>query len=322
MFSIIIPLYNKAPYIEKALRSIQTQTFREFEVIVIDDGSTDDSFELANKLIEEFSNSTDSSPPLGGFRGASQDNQGVSTARSNGVKLAKYPYICFLDADDWWASTFLEEMKVLIDEFPDAGIYGTNYYIVKNGNNRTAPVGVSEEFKSGKIDYCKVYAKTLCMPLWTGAVCIPKKIFDEEKGFKPNLKLGEDFDLWIRIALKYPVAFLNKPLAYYNQDVEQQGRGVVHDKIYAPDIHFIFNLDYLTEFEHKNEDLKLLLDKLRVYTLFRYRMQNAYKRDYKKEISKVNFSNLNISERMKYTLPISYYKFNFALRRFLKQILR
>ena len=62
------------------------------------------------------------------------------------------------------------------------------------------------------------------MPLTSISVCIPKKVFEEENGFKPNLKLGEDFDLWVRIALKYPVAFLNKPLAYYNQDVDVKTR--------------------------------------------------------------------------------------------------
>ena len=266
MFSIIIPLYNKAPYIEKALRSVQAQTFREFEVIIIDDGSTDNSFEIANQLIAEFSKSTDASPPLGGFRGATQPNQGVSVARNNGVKLAKYPYICFLDADDWWAPTFLEEMKNLIEEFPNAGIYGTGYYIVKNGKNRIAPVGVPEGFEIGKIDYCKVYAKTLCMPLTSISVCIPKKVFDDEKGFKPSLKLGEDFDLWIRLALKYPVAFLNKPLAYYNQDVDAENRAVGM-KFYKPEEHMLFS-DYGDMME--NDEFRTLYEKMALYGLLKY----------------------------------------------------
>lgn len=311
MFSIIIPLYNKAPYIEKALRSIHAQTYREFEVIVVDDGSTD----IAPH------------PPKGGEKLAytdlelllgnigqiiRQENQGVSVARNNGVKLAKFPYICFLDADDWWAPTFLEEMKALIEEFPDAGIYGTSYYIVKNGNQRVAPIGVPEGFEKGEINYCQVYAKTLCMPLTSISVCIPKTIFDSEKGFKPKLKLGEDFDLWVRIAMKNNVVLLNKPLAYYNQDVDLSSKAVVEDKIYLPENHFIFNLDYLIKSENTNKDLKKLLNLLRAYTLIRYRLSNNFSAETKKEVSKINLKELPFTMRLNYRLPVfilnSYYK--------------
>lgn len=310
MFSVIIPLYNKAPYVVKALRSVMSQTFREFEVIIIDDGSTDQSYEVAQNFILQTTN----------FKLHTQPNQGVSVARNNGVKIAQYPYICFLDADDWWEPTFLEEMKGLIEEFPDAGIYGTSYYIVKNGTNRIAPIGVDNGFEKGKINYCQVYAKTLCMPLWTGAVCMPKTIFEEEKGFKPQLKLGEDFDLWVRVAIKYPVVLLNKPLAYYNQDVDIQHRGVVDDKIYDPRTHYIFNLNFLAEEERKNNDLKVLLDRLRVYTLFRYRLQIAYLVESKNEIKKIDYKNVSINDRLRYILPVFYYKLNYGFRRFIKRI--
>ena len=146
---------------------------------MIDDGSTDQSLEVA-KTFENKSITI-----------ISQPNSGVSTARNNGVKLAKHPYICFLDADDWWHPTFLEEMKRLITDFPDAGIYGSGYYIVKNGKERIAPIGVPQGFERGIIDYCEVYAKTLCMPLTSISVVIPKHIFDEEKGFKSQLKRGK-----------------------------------------------------------------------------------------------------------------------------------
>ena len=322
MFSVIIPLYNKAPYVEKAIRSVAAQTFREFELIVIDDGSTDNSFEIANQLIGEILIDSTTNPPLGGLRGATQLNSGVSTARNNGVALASYPYICFLDADDWWAPTFLEEMKALIEEFPKAGIYGTSYYIVKHSKNRVATIGVNDGFEKGEIDYCRVYAKTLCMPLTSISVCIPKPVFEEENGFKPALKLGEDFDLWIRIALKHKVVLLNKPLAYYNQDVEQQGRGVVYNKIYNPEIHFIFNIDYLLNYEKQNKELKLLLDKLRVYTLFRYRIQNAFPEQFAKEINKVDFTKQTIISILQYKLPLhivrSYYRLKSHIRNLIK----
>jgi len=302
MFSVIIPLYNKAPYVAKAIESVLGQTYRDFEVIVIDDGSTDQSLEVA-KTFENKSITI-----------VSQPNSGVSTARNNGVKIAKYPYICFLDADDWWHPTFLEEMKRLITGFPDAGIYGSGYYIVKNGQERIAPIGVPQGFERGIIDYCEVYAKTLCMPLTSISVVIPKHIFDEEKGFKSQLKFGEDFDLWIRIALKHKVILVNKPLAYYNQDVDINNRGVAVHKIYSPENHYIFNLDYLYDNEKNNHRLKILLDKLRVYILLKYRMQRAFPKEYNAEIKKVDFSVQPLGVRLQYYLPVWFLKQYYGLK--------
>jgi hypothetical protein len=104
--------------------------------------------------------------------------------------------------------------------------------------------------------------------------------------------------------MKYPVAYLNKSLAYYNQDVEIQHRGVVRDKIYLPETHFIFNLDYLSDEEKKNPELKKLLDLLRAYTLLRYRLSRKYPLEYQKEIKKVNFKSLPFTVRMNYSLPV------------------
>lgn len=302
MFSVIIPLYNKAPYVAKAIESVLGQTYRDFEVIVIDDGSTDQSLEVA-KTFENKSITI-----------ISQPNSGVSTARNNGVKIAKHPYICFLDADDWWHPTFLEEMKRVITDFPDAGIYGSGYYIVKNGKERIAPIGVPQGFERGIIDYCEVYAKTLCMPLTSISVVIPKHIFDEEEGFKSQLKFGEDFDLWIRIALKHKVILVNKPLAYYNQDVDVNNRGVAVHKTYSPVNHFIFNLDYLYDNEKNNHRLKILLDKLRVYILLKYRMQRAFPKEYNAEIKKVDFSVQPLGVRLQYYLPVWFLKQYYGLK--------
>lgn len=205
-------------------------------------------------------------------------------------------------------------MKQLITDFPDAGIYGSGYYIVKNGKERIAPIGVPQGFERGIIDYCEVYAKTLCMPLTSISVVIPKHIFDEEKGFKSQLKFGEDFDLWIRIALKHQVILVNKPLAYYNQDVDVYNRGVAVHKIYSPVNHFIFNLDYLYDSEKNNHRLKILLDKLRVYILLKYRMQRAFPKEYSAEIKKVDFSVQPLGVRLQYYLPVWFLKQYYGLK--------
>ena len=318
LFSIIIPLYNKAPYIERAIQSVLSQTFQKFELIVVDDGSTDDPFAQLSVISQQLS--VDVPEIYKKIRVFQQQNQGVSTARNNGVKLAKYDYIAFLDADDSWETTYLEEMKGLIATYPNAGIYGSSYFIVKNGKKRIAPIGVEKNFDRGLINYCQVYSKTLCMPLWTGATIIRKSIFDLENGFNPRLKLGEDFDLWIRVAIKHSVAFLNKPLANYNQDVEEVFRGVVQNKIYIPETHFIFNLDYLSEYELTNSDLKELLDLLRVYTLERYRLKQAYTTLVKKEIDKVDFSQQRLMVKLLYFLPVPLLLVWYYLKNYIRRI--
>lgn len=298
MFSVIIPLYNKASYIEKAIRSVAAQTCRDFELIVIDDGSKDGGFEIAKKLLAALT------PPLGGWGATCQSNQGVSVTRNNGVKLAKYDYIAFLDADDWWAATYLEEMKNLIGQYPEAGIYASSYYKVKNGKHIQANIGVSDGFQQGLINYFQVYAKTLWMPLWTGATVIKKNIFHENNGFKPTLKLGEDFDLWVRVALKYPVAFLNKPLAYYNQDVEQANRAI-GTKLHKPQEHMLFALKELYETEKPDSDLKYLMDALRVYGLFPYYLNKSTRKEALEQLARVDWSKQSAAAyRQYYRTPV------------------
>jgi len=281
MLSVIIPLYNKAPYVEKALRSVFAQTYSDYELIVIDDGSKDKSRDVAERVL------ADCEAPC---QLISQSNAGVSVARNNGVAASHGDYLCFLDADDWWEPTFLEEMNRLIDAFPEAGIYGSGYTIVNETRHKTrmAPIGVDVTFVEGYIDYCKVYAKTLCMPLWTGAVCIPRRVFDETWGFPKGIRLGEDFILWIRIALKYKVAFLNKPLANYNQDVDVTNRGTQH--LHKPENHMLWNLGFLEEEEKTNKDYKQLIDNLRTYGLLNYYVSRAYHEAAKQELAKVDWS--------------------------------
>ena len=259
-FSVIIPLYNKAPYVAKAIESVLAQTFSDYELVIVDDGSKDDSARIAAKTIEGRTN----------CRLIHQENAGVSMARNNGVASSHGEYLCFLDADDWWEPTFLEEMSKMIEEYPDAGIYGTNYTIVNETKHKTrvAKIGVADGFKKGYINYCQAYAKTMYMPLFTGAVCIPRQVFDEMHGFPKGIKLGEDFLLWIHIALKYKVAFINKPLAYYNQDVDATYRGTNH--LHEPKEHMLWNLTNLEPLEATYADYKRLIDALRVYDLMPY----------------------------------------------------
>lgn len=275
-FSVIIPLYNKASYIEKALKSVLAQTYTDYEIIIVDDGSTDNGLEV----VQQFNGST-----IQQFNVITQQNSGVSIARNNGVKTAIGEYVAFLDADDWWSPTYLEEMKMLIEKYPQAGIYGSSYFKVKKGKNIPANIGVEKDFESGVIDYFKVYGKTMWMPLWAGAVVMPKHIFELENGFKSSLKLGEDFDLWVRIADKYPVVFLNKQLAYYNQDVEIQNRAV-SSKFYTKEEHMLFS-DYGDLL--KNKDFLFLYEKLALYGLLPYYLNKVNRKETDEILNNINW---------------------------------
>jgi hypothetical protein len=303
-FSVIIPLYNKAPYVAKAIGSVLSQSYKDYELIIVDDGSKDDSAEIASKAIDGRAN----------CRLIKQKNAGVSMARNNGVAVSQGQYLCFLDADDWWEPTFLEEMLELIEKFPDAGIYGTNYTIVNETKRKTkvAPVGVEPGFDKGYIDYCQVYTKTLTMPLWTGAVCIPRQVYDEMKGFPQGIRLGEDFLLWIQIALKYKVAFLNRPLSYYNQDVDVTNRGI--GKLHDPKCHMLWNLGFLAEEERANVDFKQLIDNLRTYGLFPYYISKEYHEIAQQELDKVDWKHQPVRIRRQYQQPLALLRFRYAFQ--------
>lgn len=300
LLSVIIPLYNKAPYVRKAVESVVAQTFVDWELIVVDDCSTDGSADVVERITDPR------------IRTVQLDkNGGVGAARNRGVAESKAPYICFLDADDWWEPTFLEEMTGLIERHPGAGIYGTGYYMVKNDRKRIAPIGVENGFVEGEINYCQVYAKTLCMPLTSITVAMPRAIFDETGGFKSHLKLGEDFDLWIRIALKHEVILLNKPLSNYNQDVDVTYRGTHH--LRNPKEHMLWNLDYLEPEEKTNRDYKQLVDNLRTYGLMPYLLTTQYRDAARKELNKVDWNLQPQATRRLYKSPIAYLKLRMSI---------
>lgn len=281
--SVIIPLYNKAPFVDKCLQTVASQTFTDYECIIVNDGSTDNSAELVESWLKESIN--DNSRTINGhscFKLISQPNSGVSAARNNGVKAAKGDYIAFLDADDWWEPTFLEKMVRFAEQYPDAGIYGCNYYIVKRKKRRQ----VFSNVQAGYINYAKLYYNTQSMPLCSDSVLIPRDLFIKIGGFNPQFKMAEDFDLWLRISLHYRVAFLNVPLANYNQDVQTRWRAI--GKLYPPENQFAFNTNAFRPFELKSDDIHRLLDMVRISCLRQYYLSPKYRDVALKELQKIH----------------------------------
>lgn len=285
-FSIVIPLYNKAAYIRKAVASVVAQSFSDWELIVVDDGSDDNGMQV----VETFSDSR--------IRLLRQSNAGVSAARNNGVAIAKGDYICFLDADDWWDTHHLESLHGLIARHPHAGLYATTYTIVKNGKQRTAPIGIDSHFSEGAIDYCSVYAKTLCMPVYASTACMPHSLFDLMGGFRHALTLGEDFDLWLRIEEQYPIVLLNRTDVYYNQDSDPKYRAI--SRLHAPEHHVIWNLQAMEHRESEDSAYKQLIDALRVYDLYPYYLCRRYREAARQQLAKVDWQHQPKKWRLRY----------------------
>ena len=212
-FSVIIPVYNKENHIKATLESVLNQTFKDFEIIIVNDGSTDGREDIILQI-------TDNRIHLHTIK-----NHGVSYARNYGISKSTSDLIVFLDADDFWEPFHLEDLKALHETFPNCGLY-CKAYLKKLNNIKLIPkykgIPQTKDWMGIIKDYFE--ASSINAVAWTSAVMIPKNILDKVGGFDEKITLGagEDTDLWIRIALQHPVAFYNKVSAIHNLDTENR----------------------------------------------------------------------------------------------------
>lgn len=193
-FSIIIPLYNKETYISNTLSNVLKQTFLNFEVIIINDGSTDKSrTKLTPYLKDQRINIYDI------------PNQGVSHARNFGIKKAKAKYISLLDADDLWDCKYLETIKQLIEIHPEESVFSVGYRIKTPKNTYNSTYSNLPKKQYFKINYFKGSQKESLLN--SSSTTLKKTIFDTIGLFDETLKTTEDTDLWIRLGLNYPVVY-------------------------------------------------------------------------------------------------------------------
>ena len=210
-FSVVIPLYNKMHYIEKTLRSVLAQTCQDFEVVVVDDGSTDASAQVAAAVTSDK------------IRIISQPNQGVAVARNTGIENARGEFIAFLDADDEWYPDYLETIDGLTREFPGSGFYVTAYDVDLGGGKRKVSTLLSPE--TGCLDsYWLTLAKGYDF-VWTSATTIRRQELLDAGLFKPGEKIGQDLDMWARVARNNrKVAYCAKRCVIYNRAAESNAR--------------------------------------------------------------------------------------------------
>lgn len=202
-FSVIIPLYNKAEHVENALRSITEQSRPAREVIVVDDGSTDGGGEICERLP--------------GVRLVRQLNAGPGSARNRGVEEASGEWMAFLDADDFWAPSHLEELARIIRVVPAAKLVSCGHVEVHVGTVGDMPVAPVPQGKIRRVDYFRSAARDVGA-VWSSAVAVHQDVFRSVGGFGP-FPAGEDLEFWARAALNFDVAISDAPTAFYVRNV-------------------------------------------------------------------------------------------------------
>ena len=190
--SVIIPTYNRADMVVRAVESVLAQTYQGFEIIVVDDGSTDNTIAR-----------------LDGFKGRisviRQERQGVSAARNTGIAAAKGDLLAFLDSDDQWLPDKLALQADFFDRFPDALICQTEEIWIRNGR-RVNPKNRHKK-PSGDVFEPSLH---LCL-VSPSAVMMRRKLFDLVGLFDENLPACEDYDLWLRVSARFPVHLIDNP---------------------------------------------------------------------------------------------------------------
>ena len=199
-FSVVIPLYNKEKYIKRAIDSVLEQDFDNFELIVVDDGSTDASVELVSHYDD---------PRL---RLVGQENQGVGPARNTGITESIGKWVVFLDADDMWLVSHLSILKKIIYTFEDVGMV-SNVSVERNDDSAINKIIKPPEYEIKKIDYFLEAAKNIGI-VHSSSSAIRRDVYAKKGGFK-KYRMGEDLEFWARVALDYPVAVSTAETAIY-----------------------------------------------------------------------------------------------------------
>ncbi|MAN27950.1 MULTISPECIES: glycosyltransferase family 2 protein [Mesonia] len=297
-FSVVIPLYNKENYISKTIESVLAQNFNEFEIIIVDDGSTDNSYNRIKKYKKNEKLTI-----------IQKENGGVSSARNLGINQAKGKYIALIDADDYWYPNHLNNIYETIQKFPNAGVYGTGYEILIN--NSKVEKAVFKNFQPNKIQLVPNYfeASTINAVIWTSASAFSKENFYKIGEFNLKLRTAQDLDFFVRAALKFDIAIHPNVTMRYHQKSENN-LALSH---YNEDREYF--IDKFSKEEKNNLSLKKYLDINRYALVIRCKMIDDPR--WKRIIKAIDMKNLTGKQRFLIGLPKHFLKVLKKLQLFL-----
>ncbi len=289
MVSIVIPLYNKAQSIANTIACIQNQTYQDFEIVIIEGWSTDGSQEIIKKLAE-------ADDRIHVFM--QKNRNGVTPARNESIEEAKYEHIVFMDADDYWEPTYLETMVMLIEDFPDAGIWGMHHgEIDANGKHNAKPI-MPEGFR-GVIKHPWIPRH----PYWTSATAVSKSAVKNIGGFDNRIIYGEDTDMWWRLMLEFPAVFQQSPvLAFYRVSAENRAM----NKVIPLNILYIYYFEKYKKYREDNSDFRHFIDKECMWWLFPYYAENPNDKDVQRILKQIDLKEYKWSFRFRFKYPRLY----------------
>ena len=281
MISIVIPLYNKEKQIGNTLNSVFNQTFQNFEIVIINDGSTDSSVDVVEQINDNR------------IRLINQENQGVSVARNCGITEAIFNYVAFLDADDEWKPQYLETQVKLIKNYSKCQVFACAYDFKKGEKSLPLILNKMPFEKDGILSNYFDVASCSHPPICSINIVVEKQAIVSIGGFPISMTNGEDLLTWARLACKYKIAYSLKSLATYNLK-PTSGYDEIPKNIPYPDL--------------VGEKLKILYEEYRFKSLRKY-IGSWYK-------IRANLF-LRANEQKKfieaYFLSLYYYPFNYRI---------
>lgn len=196
--SVIITCYNEAVFVEKALKSVLNQTFQDFNVCVVDDGSEDNTREIIQPYVKKH-----------GVKYIYQKNRGLPAARNTGIQNCKGQYIAFLDADDSWLIQKLEKQIKYAEKHPKAALIYSDFYRYNKKGGRFSQ-GYPKSYKNSKEFLTDIFVRNAS--IIPSTVLIKRDVLKDIGYFDEELLLKQEYDLWIRIGGTYPIGYVNEPL--------------------------------------------------------------------------------------------------------------
>ncbi|MCW4468409.1 glycosyltransferase family 2 protein [Flavobacterium sp. MFBS3-15] len=282
-FSIVIPLYNKENFVAATINSVLAQTFTDFEVIIINDVSTDNSLAVAQRF--DDSRIRIISHPV---------NKGLSASRNTGIKNASSEYIAFLDADDLWKPEFLETIRQLIVDYPEAGLFATKYEQVYPENVIVPSFKLQLTNNRGVVDFYKSNLNEAIY--YPSCLCVRKIAFEKAGLYDERINFGEDIDFNIRAHQFFKLAYCDEPQVSYTMDSQNQiTRSGISNKT-------LTNFDRYEIVAKNRKDIKRYLDFNRYFMAKEYRKEGN-EAGYRKMVKGIDPKSLNYKQRLLLLMP-------------------